>query len=363
MAIVYYISAHGFGHGVRSAAIISQIPAEIPVIIRSDISRNLLSETIDRPYKLEPASFDCGAIQKDGFTTDGPATLARYTDIHLANSRRLKEEVQLLRNNGAKLVVSDVASFPLVAAQSANIPGIAVGNFTWVDIYEPFVEKQPSYRTLLEEIQSEYAMATAGLKLPLSTSMADIPQLIDIPLVCRVGEPIRPALAGWLDIDLDKKWVLVYVGQYPTDFDWKRLTTYEGWQFLVVTKGPVPCPGIAMIDPERFHIPDVFASCDALLGKPGYGTIADAIAVDRSIVYALPEGFAEADMLDREISEWGRGIKIDRDTLFHGDVRPALEQAIAAKTKKPFPTNGAEVAAQLLADAWNGKTPGSNGVS
>ena len=204
----------------------------------------------------------------------------------------------------------------MVAAQSAHLPGIVVGNFTWVDIYEPFVEKYPSYRSLLEEIRAEYGMATACLKLPLSMPMADVPQPIDLPLVCRQGEPIRPALAGWLDIDLEAKWALVYVGQYPVDFDWKRLTTYDGWQFFVVSRDTAPCPGIAMIDPDRFHIPDVFASCDVLLGKPGYGTVADAIAADRSMAYALPTGFAEANLLDEKLMEWGRGIRIERETLF-----------------------------------------------
>lgn len=355
MAIIYYISAHGFGHAVRSSAIISKIPSEIPVIVRSNILPKLLSEIIERPFTLEPAEFDCGAIQKDGFTADGPATLARYSEIHLANSRRLKEEIQFLERNKGKLVVSDVASFPMVAAQSAGLPGIVVGNFTWVDIYEPFVEHQPSYRSLLDEMRAEYGMATACLKLPLSMPMADVPQAIDIPLVCRIGESIRPALAGWLDIDLDKKWALAYIGQYPVDFDWERLATYEDWQFLVIARDKPPHPSIAMIDPDRFHIPDIFASCDVLLGKPGYGTVADAIAADRSLAYALPTGFAEADLLDREITSWGRGVRIDRETLFKGDIRPALEQANQSTSKRVFPLNGAAIAAELLADAWRGK--------
>lgn len=351
MAIVYYISAHGFGHAVRSSTVIGQIPEEIPVIVRTEITPVLLREGISRSFRLEPESFDCGAVQSDGFTVDAAATLSRYSDIHLQNSRRLKEEVQFLQSAGAHLVVSDVASFPLVAASTAGIPGIALGNFTWADIYEPLVEGLPSYRSLLEEIRQEYSLATAGLKLPLSLPMADIPQLIDVPLVCGQGEPIRPALAGWLDIDPDLRWVLVYVGQFPLEFDWGRLASYAGWQFLVVGKES-PASGIVALDPSRFSVPDMFASCDAVLGKPGYGTAADTIGAGLPFVYAMPMGFAESNILDTKLTEWGRAVRVDRETLLKGDVRPALEEAIQASVRVNYETNGAAVCAELIADAW-----------
>lgn len=352
MSIVYYISSHGLGHAVRSAAILSRIPEDIPLIVRTEVSHELLAEEISREYHYEPASFDVGAVQVDGFTVDGPQTLSQYDDIHRANGRRKNAEMEFLNKHRARVVVSDIASFPLAVAHDAQLRSIAIGNFTWADIYEPFVAERPSYRSLLDEIRQEYAMADVGLRLPLSLPMSGLEQVADISLVCRRGNSIRPALAGWLDVDPDARWALVYVGQYPVDFDFDRLAEYAGWQFFQFSREKSKSKGIVSIDPRRFDVADVFASCSVVIGKVGYGTVADCIAADVPIVYALPNGFAEGEAMDDAISEWGRGVKVDRETLFRGDLSPAIDAALATRSKKEFDLRGAEVAAEFLTQEW-----------
>ncbi len=356
MSVVYYISSHGLGHAVRSAAIINQIPAEIPLIIRSEVSPSLLEEEIHRPFSIEPASFDCGCVQADSFTVDGPATLAKYLEMHRSNPGRLTGEIEFLHRHRASVVVSDVASFPLVVARQAGIPGLALGNFTWGDIYQPLVEPGSSHQAMLDQMREEYQQATIGIRFALSMAMSELPTTIDVPLVAREGTSMRPALAGWLDIDPDAKWCLVYLGQYPIAFDWSRLTRYGGWQFLLLSKEPPPVPGIASVDPRRFDVPDVMASCQAVLGKPGYGTVADCMAADVPIVFTRPTGFSEADALAQYLADWGRAMEIDRQTCFHGDVLGALESVVDSKAKHAIDTSGAATVAQMIVDAARGST-------
>jgi hypothetical protein len=356
MGIVYYVSSHGLGHAVRTAAIVNEIPPEVPVILRTQVNPEVLAEEIHRPFRLEPAAFDTGCVQIDSFTVDGPATLAGYSAIHQQNQSRLKDEVAFLRQQNAKVIVSDSASFPLRAAREAGIPGLGVGNFTWGDIYQPLVEDAPTYQQMMNQMTAEYAQATIGIRLPLSMAMAEYPTTVDVPLVARQGTSLRPALAGWLDIDPDAKWCLVYLGQYASSFDWERLTRYPDWQFLLFSKDPPPARGIAAVDPRRFDVPDALASCQAVLGKPGYGTVADCMMNDIPMVFTRSTRFPEADSLAGYLQKWGRAVEIDRATCMQGDIRPYLEQVLTSKGTPLFETNGAAVVAKIIVDAANGQT-------
>lgn len=352
MAICYYISAHGLGHATRSAAIINRIPCDIPVVVRSAVHPVVLSEMIDRPFRRASASFDCGVIQSDGFSVNPEATLAAYEAISERNKAALLDEVAFLHRHDVRLLVSDVPSFPLRAAAAAGLRSVLIGNFTWASIYEPFLEVAPRYRAIVAGLRDEYALATTALRLPFSLPMSESPGVVDVPLVCRPATSMRPDLARSLDLDPSARWVLLYLGQQPVDFDWSRLATIERTCFLVIASNPVNRPGVASVDPRRFDVADVVASCDIALGKPGYGTIADCVAGDTPLVYALPVGFAESDALDVELGLWGRAVRIDRETLFFGDLRPALDQAAATVARKEYPTNGAEFVAGILGQQY-----------
>jgi hypothetical protein len=355
MSIVYYVSSHGLGHAIRTAAIVNEIPISEPVILRTEVNPAILEEEIHRPFQQEPASFDVGCVQKDSFTVDGPATLAKYQSLHQQNRDRLSNEVAFLKKHDARVIISDSASFPLMVAREANVPGLAVGNFTWGDIYKPLVDENPDYETMLREMAEEYALATIGIRLPLCMEMSELPTTVDAPLVARQGTSLRPALAGWLDIDPDAKWCLVYLGQYPLSFDWERLTRYAGWQFLLLSKEAPPAKGIASVDPRRFDVPDVLASCQVVLGKPGYGTVADCMMNDVPMVFSRSTRFPEADSLAGYLHRWGRAVEIDRTTCLSGNVLPQLESVLATTGNPLYETNGAQVVAKMIVDMSQGK--------
>lgn len=352
MAICYYVTNHGLGHCVRTIAIINRLPAEIPVILVSNAPREFLDQELRRPVTIRPAGFDCGTIQPDGFTVDPQATLETYNEIHQQNQAQLERECDFLKSHGVRLVASDVPSFPLKVARHAGIPGVLVANFTWACIYEEHVHKLPDYRLLLEEMKGEYRCASKCLRMAFSTPMPWMPNVESIGLVGRQGRNIRRELAQEYTLDPSKRWVLLYLGRWPSSFQWSKLGSIADTHFLVLgDTGPADGP-LTRIDAERFAGFDVVASCNAVVAKPGYGIASDCMANDVPLVYTTREGFAEFPPLHADLQKWGRGVCIPADIFMAGELELPLQQAYRSTGSVPFPVDGTARAAARLTQWW-----------
>ena len=352
MALCWYISAHGLGHAVRSVAILNALPADIPVIVRSAVAEKMLRQEIRRPITFEPARFDCGALQGSDFRVDADSTLRTYAEVHRRNGEVLDSEVSFLRSHGVRLVVGDVPSFAFRVARAAGLPGIAIANFTWADIYAPHVAERPEYAALLAAIRDEYGMATLCLRLGASLEMPVFARQRDIGFTCRPVAPIRSELADAYGLDPARRWVQIYVGQWETGFDWDRLARVPNAEFLCLGQAPAGVTTVKGVDARRFPGQDVAAACDVVLAKAGYGIVADCIGGDTPLIYTTRDDFAEFPALDRDLRDWGRAICLDEATFLAGDLAPWIDQAPRLPLKRRFATDGVRVAAEILADAW-----------
>src|SRR5688500_14631935 len=129
MAVVAYVSGHGFGHSVREIEILRRLPEDIPLVVKTTAPEWFWRQEVARPFEHVPAAFDVGCLQKDSIAIDVAGTYRAWGEMAARNGARLEEEAEDLRARGARVVVTDVASFPLLAAERAGIPGLCVANF------------------------------------------------------------------------------------------------------------------------------------------------------------------------------------------------------------------------------------------
>jgi hypothetical protein len=164
MAIVAYVSGHGLGHSAREVTILRDLPQEIPLYIKTAAPEWFWRAEVKRPFTLIPESFDVGCLQTDSVTVDVAATHAAWTEEQHRNETRRADELAWLHSIGARLIVTDVASFPL----TLGLPSVCVANFTWADIYAEY----PGFAAIVAQLESEYSQTTlmleAGLALPTS---------------------------------------------------------------------------------------------------------------------------------------------------------------------------------------------------
>ena len=357
--IAYYVTAHGYGHGVRSCDILGALLAAHPalkVTVTTDLPESFLRSRlpfVDGRLSVRPGAFDVGMVQKDSIRVDVAATLDEALELGIEREKLIDYEAEMLRGEGADLVVVDIPSIPLEAAAEAGVPAVAVGNFSWDWIYEPFAARDPRWRPVVRMFADGYRQAKQLLKLPFSPAMSTFPKQVEIPLLAKPGRFRREELARQSGADPAKRWILLSFTSLAWDAAALREVEKLG-DFEFFTVMPLAWAGLAnvhAVDRQAIGFADVLASCDAVVTKPGYGILSDCVANAKPIVYAEREDFIEYPLLERELKRYLKNVHIPAADLYAGRLGPALAAIdTAPEPREVLPGGGAEMAAQILMD-------------
>ena len=351
--LCYYITGHGYGHAIRTLEILKALPSDVRILVKTTAPARLFHEGLaSRDLQVIAAEYDCGSVQKDNLTVLPRETLVRYWEIRTSNQKFFADEVTFLQDESVTCVVSDIASFPLRVAQAAGVPGVAVANFTWTDIYSEYAETADDTQ-LLNEMRSEYATASVALVTPLS--MPTVPDAFRnverVPLVARRGNKIGHELRRKHGLPVGIHLALPYLGAWGLNIDWTAVGRLRDWVFLTYDTPLDVVENVIVLDREMWPYADVAASVDTVLAKPGYGTVTECIASSVPLVYVPRRHFAEQDALIAGIQRWGGGVALDEADFLAGRWGPALQGALECRPDvNVFATNGAQVIARKLDD-------------
>jgi L-arabinokinase len=370
-AIVFYISGHGFGHAARSIEVINAILARRPetrVGVRTAAPRWLFDLTVKGKVAFSTLETDTGIVQIDALNLDEADSIRRASSFHSDLVTRAASETRVLRELGAGLIVGDIPPLAFAVGAAAGIPSIGLGNFTWDWIYSeyPRVRLAPS---LLPAIRGAYAKASMALRLPMSAGFESFSNVKDIPFIARHATRTREEVCKLLKLPADKAIVLSSFGGYGLQgLEADVLSKFK--KYTVVTTANLPIGRARKEQPtaERkgsfisvneeamydsgVRYEDLVGAAEAVVTKPGYGTVSECIANDTAILYTSRGHFPEYEIIVEEMPKHARAAFIGHDDLFAGKWESHLDKLLAQpKPKKKAETNGADVAAELLLKA------------
>jgi L-arabinokinase len=358
--IVYYVTAHGYGHGVRSCDILRALRVrcpEAPITVVSALPEAFFRSRLGgADVALRPASFDVGMIQRDGIRIDEPATVRALEAMLTRRPADEKTETAFLESVRPAVVVADIPGLPLAAAAERGIPAVAVGNFAWDWIYDEYADSGPVWRAAAERFRRDYGRADRLLELPFACPMTAFRVREPIPLVSSPGRNRREEMAAALGIPTGRRWCLLAF----TALDWvpgalERLGATEGFAFLYMEPAQWRGANLYGVPRDRFAFPDVVATVDVVLSKPGYGIVSDCVVNQTPLVYAERTGFREYDVLVAAIRRYVRNAHVPSEQLYRGEVAGALNAAIASPAPvERLSAGGAPVAADRIAAAAEG---------
>ena len=365
-AIVFYVSGHGYGHASRVIEVINAVFARRPetrIGVRTAAPRWLFDLTVKGRITFSHLETDTGVVQIDSLTLDEADSIRRAAAFHSDLVTRAASETRVLREINAGLVVGDIPPLAFAVAHAAGLPSIAIGNFTWDWIYAdyPRVRLAPS---LLPAIRGAYAKASLALRLPMHGGFESFASVRDIPFIARHPAKSRDEVTNALRIPGDKPIVLVSFGGYGLSaLDTEPLSKFRKYTVVMTTNAPLArgrkdaserrgalttLPAEAVYE-AGIRYEDLVAAAEAVVTKPGYGIVADAISCNTAVLYTSRGHFPEYDVLVREMPQYLRCAYIDQNDLFAGKWEAHLDKLLAQpKPKKKADTSGADVAAEIL---------------
>lgn len=338
--ILYFITGHGYGHGVRSSTIINQLPADKEIYILTTLPQKFFFEELTRPFHYLSREIDCGCVQHNTVEIDILATLEKYAQLNQKRTVLITEIAGLLRQLKIDLVIGDIPPLAFPIARQAGLPSLAITNLTWADIYEPYVELYPYFSYLLEQIREDYAQTDQAFWLWPCLESQVFQRAESVGLLFREGHSCRELLAGRFGLNPDKKWCLVYIGNYGLEgIAWKRLEQFTDYEFFgLYPLQNAPKNYHLIIKDTSYHYADLTASADVVLGKLGYGLLSECLGLGKPVLFVSRENFREYDALKQPLSEREQGVEISPQQLQMLDIYSALEQLVA-KAYKPLAEN------------------------
>ena len=352
------ISGHGYGHAAQVVPVLNAVGSLIPgvtAILRTTVPASFFHDCLAIQWALSPAQQDIGCIQNGPLKIDIEATWAAHQRFHETWEARLSEEVAAMQAARPSLVIADTPYLAIEAGSRAQIPTIALANFTWDLVLEEFCHPSDhSHQRLIQCIRGSYAKADMGLRITPAPKIDAFSNIIDIGPIASTNSPERDRLASVLALAPNERTVLVGFGGIPlTSLPVAQMEQLHHYRFLI--DGPVP-PGFSRIHSTQalpFSFKTLLASVDVIMTKPGYGTIVEAVALQQPVVYVRRFNFADEPPLVDYLHRYGRAVELSIDDFTQGHWELALEQALIAPLPllPPSPTGAAE-AAEVIVREW-----------
>ncbi|MGB8644369.1 MAG: hypothetical protein WCF84_03980 [Anaerolineae bacterium] len=345
--IAYFISAHGFGHAARAAAIMAAIQARNPLTqfeIFTQVPEWFFRQSLTGPYSYHSNSIDVGLVQKNTFEEDLLLTIARLNELLPFRDEFVTHLARQVGDARCSLVLCDIAPLGIAVARACGIPSVLIENFTWDWIYQGYVQSEPRLAPHIQYLADAFESADHHIQTEpvCRLTRADFVT----PPVSRAARTPRPPIRTRLGIEENTPLVLITLGGVPGNYPFlPALQRYPGVCFMIpgLTDTWTHEGNLILLphDSEMYH-PDLIGAADAVICKLGYSTVAEVYQAGVPMGYIARTHFAESGTLRRFAAEHMPGLEITERDFASGawlDDLPRLLSLSPVLRREP---NGAE---------------------
>lgn len=362
VSVLAYVSGHGFGHWTRTAPLLEELAARTPVHVRTGGRALPWALRASWAASVEEVDVGPGAVQDGPLAVDVPATRAAL-GAHLARWPALvRGEVQRGRALGARLVVADVPPLAFEVARRLELPAVAVANFTWSWAYAHYAAQDPWFEVASARLRVAEGLATHVVALPGGGGLDALgpPR----PLLALRRPPTRSYLEARRALprprpDDPRPVVLISFGGYGDALDLSAVARDNpAYAFVSFAPPRGAAPENLVVLPHDHDLPhqDLVLAADALVGKPGYGTISECLTRPTPFVAVRAgDGFREHARLRAFAARHLPWAELTKDELLTGRWAGALEAAHEARPAEAPPPDGLPEARAVLRAALEGR--------
>ena len=313
--------------------------------------RWFFDESLTGPFTYHEAASDVGVAQRSPMQEDLPETLRRLEAFIPFGEERLENLARLLRQQGCQAVVCDISPLGIAAAKKAALPVVLIENFTWDWIYEAYLPRFPQFAPFIAMLKDVFEMADFHIQMAPVCRPRRGAKTFSQP-ASRAPRTPAARTRQKLNIAPGERTALISMGGIPQRFDFlERLKAFEDVRFIVPGGADemVLCGNLALLPHHSdFYHPDLVAASDAVIGKAGYSTIAEAYHAGIPFGYVNRSGFREAEALEAFIRSELNGMEIPMQDFLTGNWGGCLSHLLALPRVPRRAPNGADLVADYL---------------
>ncbi|MCQ6558888.1 hypothetical protein [Paenibacillus mendelii] len=302
ITICYYISDYGLGHAARSIAIIRslirQSRCRLRLIVCSSRAlafiRASLKDCNEAEIEYHQVSSDLGYLLKEGSIELDLDLMSKRYEAYIASfPGEVEREKAFLLQNKASLVVSDISPIPLLAANQVNIRSVGLSNFTWFTAYKQMLEEGRLAPLYDAYSQMDHFIALPGAEKEPHWGRRDA---IRTEFFCRVPDEWEiTKLRARINPDRSKCIVFFALGMSVDVHDLSELAMWEDdrCRFIVSSNMAIERENVFRIPGDYTESQNYVAIADVVITKPGWGTVSEAVKLNKPLVLLDRNFFAE----------------------------------------------------------------------
>ncbi len=307
MRIALYVTSHGFGHASRVSALSQElIKLGCDCYIVTDRPKFLFPKETSFCHIFSRAT-DTGMIQDTWKVPSVKKTFTELRNLWQNKESIIQRESSFLKEKAIDLVIVDIPFLPIEAAKRLDIPVFAITNFDWYFNYVKLTDNNtdPEILSIIEEIKQIYSKCDESYILPFSNkdSVEALPRQKKCGNLAKSSISQRDKVCQQFDIDPNKKLALITFGGIMSDISYfSNLTNNKDYVFL--TNSPIGKADNIVLLPRDYDYSLLISSCDVVITKVGYSTLAETCAVGTYLCYATRDNFPEDVPLVEELKHY-----------------------------------------------------------
>jgi hypothetical protein len=353
--IAYFITPHGYGHAARAAAVMNSILEIAPgacfeIFTRVPIwffNMSLPAEA----FHYHEVLTDIGVVQTTSMDEDLPETARRLAGLMPYRPALVAELARQVCELGCERVLCDIAPLGIAVAKEAGLPSVLIENFTWDWIYAGYVDQEPRLAPFIAYLTDQFAQADTHIRtIPYCAD--DRPADFTSNVAGRKPRTSREVTREQLGVPQDAAMVMVSMGGILTQYPFlPRLESSPDTLYLVPGGSDrYERRGSLVVIPHHstLYHPDLVYASDAIVGKLGYSTLAEAYGSGIPFGYIPRALFPESPPMARFAREQMNALEIKEADFFSGawlDLIPAL---LSQPRRVVTTRNGADEIASYL---------------
>ena len=353
MKIACFITSHGFGHATRTLAILRKLAQKynLDISIFSTLPDWFFTENLSGiSYKTYQLKTDVGLVQKSPFKHDLNLTL---DELNLfLQFKNEKQILELLEKKNLDFIFCDISPIGLHFAQKLGIPSCLLENFTWDWIYEEYLSERSDFQKPIEKLKDIFSSANLHIQTtPICNYLSDANHINPI---FRPSKNDGGDLKKKLEIDHQKPIILVTTGGISQKYPFIEKIKKDSKHFYILTgsysqfeKGKNFC---LLPHQSGFYFPDLIKTADGVVGKVGYGTVAEVWASQKPFMSIFRKDFRESQPIRKFIDENIPGFEVSHQIFNDGEWINDIDRFLNIKEKKnSIPvTNGSDQAFNII---------------